>query len=164
MSATAMAAGSPAAAVKDRVQAIINERRATFVELAHDIHEHPELAFAEAYAAGRITRLLAREGFTVRMGVGDLPTAFAAMTGDGPLHVAFCAEYDALDEGIGHGCGHNLIAGAAVGAAVGLKKVADDLGLTVSVIGTPGEELLGLRDPPEGHLVSGKIALLEATC
>jgi metal-dependent amidase/aminoacylase/carboxypeptidase family protein len=162
MSSTAMAAGSPAVAVKDRVQAVINQRRATFVELAHEIHEHPETAFAEAHAARRITRLLSQEGFTVRTGAGGLPTAFTATTGSGALHVAFCAEYDALDEGIGHGCGHNLIAGAAVAAAVGLKGVAEDIGLTVSVIGTPGEELLGLKDPPEGHLVSGKIVLLEA--
>jgi metal-dependent amidase/aminoacylase/carboxypeptidase family protein len=56
----------------------------------------------------------------------------------------------------------DAIAGAAVAAAVGVKPVAAELGLTVSVIGTPGEELLGLKDPPAGHLVSGKIVLLEA--
>jgi metal-dependent amidase/aminoacylase/carboxypeptidase family protein len=130
------ASGSATVAVKDRVHAAINQHAATFIELAHDIHEHPELAFAEAYAADRITQVLAQEGFMVRSGVGDLPTAFLATTGDGPLHIGFCAEYDALDEGIGHGCGHNLIAGSAVAAAVGLKPVADELGLTVSVIGT----------------------------
>lgn len=146
MSATAP--GSPAVAVKGRVHAIISELPGTFVGLAHDIHEHPELAFAEAYAAGRITRLLSREGFTVRMGAGDLPAALTATTGDGPLHGAVCAEYGALDEGIGHGCGHNLIAGAAAAAAAGLTRVADDVGLTVPVIGTPGEELPGLTDPP----------------
>ncbi|HEY6687326.1 MAG TPA: M20/M25/M40 family metallo-hydrolase [Propionibacteriaceae bacterium] len=156
------ASESPTVAVKYQVHAAINQQRATFIELAHDIHQHPELAFAEAYAAERITQVLTQDGFTVRTGVGDLPTAFTATTGNGPLHVGFCAEYDALDEGIGHGCGHNLIAGAAVAAAVGLKPVAAELGLTVSVIGTPGEELLGLKDPPAGHLVSGKIVLLEA--
>src|SRR5690606_19820883 len=37
-------------------------------------------------------------------------------------------------------CGHNLIAASSVGAALGLAEVADDLGLTVEVYGTPAEE------------------------
>ena len=55
------------------------------------------------------------------------------------MHVAFCAEYDALP-GIGHACGHNMIAAMAVGAATAAARVADEVGLTVSVIGTPAEE------------------------
>jgi metal-dependent amidase/aminoacylase/carboxypeptidase family protein len=148
--------------LKDQAQATIEEQSGAFVRLAHDIHAHPELAFSEHYAAARITELLADEGFDVRLGVFGLPTAFIASVGDGPLHIAFCAEYDALDDGIGHGCGHNLIAGAAVAAAVGLQGLVREVGLKVSVIGTPGEELIGLKEPPAGHLVEGKIALLEA--
>jgi amidohydrolase len=60
-----------------------------------------------------------------------------------------CAEYEALP-GIGHACGHNVIAATAVGAGVALAAVADELGLTVRVIGTPAEEGGG-----------GKILLLE---
>lgn len=64
--------------------------------------------------------------------------------------LAFCAEYDALP-GIGHACGHNVNGAASVGAAVGLAAVADRLGLTVKLIGTPAEEDIG-----------GKVLLLEA--
>ena len=53
--------------------------------------------------------------------------------------MAVCAEYDALPE-IGHACGHNIIAATAVGAGLALASVADDLGLTVRVLGTPAEE------------------------
>jgi amidohydrolase len=53
--------------------------------------------------------------------------------------VGICAEYDALPA-IGHACGHNVIAAAAAGAGLGLKPLADDLGLTVKVFGTPAEE------------------------
>jgi amidohydrolase len=53
--------------------------------------------------------------------------------------VAVCAEYDALPE-IGHACGHNVIAATAVGAALALAEVADEAGLTVTVVGTPAEE------------------------
>ena len=57
----------------------------------------------------------------------------------GPLHLAICAEYDALP-GIGHACGHNIIAATAVGAGLALAPLVDELGLTVTVIGTPAEE------------------------
>ena len=62
-----------------------------------------------------------------------------ATVGSGPVHVGICAEYDALP-GMGHACGHNVIAAAAVGAGLGLAGMADDLGLTVTVLGTPAEE------------------------
>ena len=119
------------------------------VDVAREIHALPELAFTEHRAVAAITGLLAREGFTVDLGVADLPTAFTATVGDGPLTVAICAEYDALPT-VGHACGHNLIAGAAVTAALALHPVAAELGLRVVVIGTPAEEHGG-----------GKVLLLE---
>ena len=81
--------------------------------------------------------------------MGDLPTAFAARAGSGPLHVVVCAEYDALPA-VGHACGHNVIAAMAAGAGLALAQVADDAGLRVTVLGTPAEEGGG-----------GKILLLE---
>jgi amidohydrolase len=62
-----------------------------------------------------------------------------ATAGSGPLTLAICAEYDALP-GVGHACGHNVIAAAGVGAGLALAPLADDLGLTVKVLGTPAEE------------------------
>lgn len=113
--------------------------REQVIALSHRIHAHPEIGFEEERAAGWLCDELAAAGFTVTRGVGGLPTAFVARAGSGPLHVAFCAEYDALP-GIGHACGHNMIAAMAVGAATAAARVADDVGLTVSVIGTPAEE------------------------
>jgi amidohydrolase len=75
----------------------------------------------------------------VETGACDLPTAFIARAGSGPLHIGICAEYDALP-GVGHACGHNIIAASSVGAGLALAGVADDLGLTVTVLGTPAEE------------------------
>ena len=72
-------------------------------------------------------------------GVAGMPTAFSAESGSGPLVLAVCAEYDALP-GVGHACGHNIIAASAVGAGLGLARVADELGVTVRVLGTPAEE------------------------
>jgi len=41
---------------------------------------------------------------------------------------------------VGHACGHNIIAATAVGAGLALASVADDLGLSVRILGTPAEE------------------------
>jgi amidohydrolase len=119
--------------------------------LSHRIHAHPELGFEEEHASAWLCESLADAGFRVEPGICDLPTAFRARAGSGPLHIAICAEYDSLP-GIGHACGHNVIAASAVGAALAAAQVADDLGLTIIVIGTPAEEV--------GN-ASGKILLLE---
>ena len=102
-------------------------------------------------AATWLAEILAQAGFAVEKGICDLPTAFVARAGKGPLHLAICAEYDCLP-GIGHACGHNIIAAIAVGAGIAAAKVADEVGLTISVIGTPAEEV--------GD-AGGKILLLE---
>lgn len=125
--------------------------RERVIALSHRIHAHPELGFEEERAAAWLSETLADAGFAVQTGICDLPTAFIARAGSGPLHLAICAEYDCLPE-IGHACGHNLIAAMAVGAGIAAAKVADDVGLTISVIGTPGEE--------SGD-AGGKILLLE---
>ena len=119
------------------------------VELSHDLHAHPELAFEEHRSAGAVSRLLKQHGFSVEAGVAGLDTAFVATAGSGDLVVAICAEYDGLP-GIGQACGHNIIAASAVTAGIALAGIADELGLTVRVYGTPAEELGG-----------GKVIMLE---
>lgn len=121
------------------------------LSLSHRIHAHPELGFEEEKSATWVAEALTDAGFAVETGICDLPTAFVARAGSGPLHIAICAEYDALP-GVGHACGHNIIAAMAVGAGIAAAKVADEVGLTISVIGTPAEEV--------GDS-SGKILLLE---
>ena len=121
------------------------------IELSHRIHAHPELGFEEERSSAWLCEVLTAAGFAVEKGICDLPTAFRARFGSGPLHIGICAEYDCLP-GIGHACGHNIIAASAVGAALAAAKVADEVGLTVSVLGTPAEEV--------GN-ASGKILLLE---
>jgi amidohydrolase len=121
------------------------------LELSHRIHAHPELGFEEERASLWLSEALDHAGFAVERGVCGMPTAFSARAGHGPLHVAICAEYDALP-GIGHACGHNMIAAMAFGAGLAAARVADDVGLTVHVLGTPAEEV--------GN-ASGKILMLE---
>lgn len=117
-----------------------DEIRDDLIALSHRIHAHPELGFEEEKASAWLCEILADAGFDVERGVCGLPTAFIARAGDGPLHVAICAEYDSLP-GIGHACGHNIIAAMSAGAGIAAAKVAGDAGLTISVIGTPAEEV-----------------------
>ena len=134
---------------KEAARKRLDEARDTLLDLSHRIHANPELGFQEEKASRWLGDALEDAGFAVERGAGELPTAFVARAGSGPLHVAICAEYDCLP-GIGHACGHNIIAAAGIGAGIGAASVADEVGLTVTVVGTPAEEGGG-----------GKILLLE---
>jgi amidohydrolase len=134
------------AAARTRLESI----RDDLIKLSRRIHANPELGFEEEKASTWVAEAIAAAGFAVRRGACNLPTAIVARTGSGPLHITFCAEYDCLP-GIGHACGHNLIAAMSVGAAIAAAEVADEVGLTVSLIGTPAEE----------GVLGGKIKLLD---
>ena len=134
---------------KAAARTTIDRERDGLVALSHRIHAHPELKFEEERSSAWTAGALSDAGLPVAAGVCELPTAFISRVGNGPLHVAICAEYDALPA-IGHACGHNVIAASAVGAGLALAPLVDDLGITLSVIGTPAEEGGG-----------GKILMLE---
>ena len=128
----------------------LDAERSQLIALSHRIHAHPEVGFEEERASTWLAETLTDAGFAVSRGICDLPTAFMASAGSGPLHLAICAEYDCLP-GIGHACGHNIIAAMAAGAGIAVAEVANDVGITVHIIGTPAEEMGG----------GGKILLLE---
>lgn len=110
------------------------------IALSHRIHSNPEIGFEELHSSSWVAEILSDGGFDVKRGICDLPTAFAAHRGTGPLRVILCAEYDALPE-IGHSCGHNIIAAIAAGAGLALAECVDELGITLTVLGTPAEEV-----------------------
>ncbi len=129
----------------------LESARASLEDLSHRIHAKPELGFEEEHASAWLCEALDAAGFRVEKGVAGMPTAFVARAGHGPLNIGICAEYDCLP-GIGHACGHNLIAAMSVGAGIAAAKIADEAGVTVTVLGTPAEEV--------GN-ASGKIRMLE---
>ena len=134
----------------DAVAGVLDERADDLLALSHAVHGDAEVGFEEHTSSARVADVLDRAGFDVTHGTAGLDTAVVASFGSGPLEIGVCAEYDALP-GVGHACGHNVIAAAGVGAALALAAVADDVGLTVRLLGTPAEEGGG-----------GKVLMLDA--
>jgi amidohydrolase len=126
-------------ALEEAIRSAGDRATDTILTLSHDLHAHPEIAWEEVRSCARVASDLADAGFTVEDNYTGLPTAFAARRGSGPLRLAVCAEYDALP-GLGHACGHNVIAAISTGAALALAPFVDDLGITLTVFGTPAEE------------------------
>ena len=133
-----------ATGVREQVAALSGD----LLSMSHAIHDRPELRFEEHHASELLQRFLASEGFDVRAGVADMPTAFRAertFGGGGPVIAVFC-EFDALP-GIGHACGHNIIATAGVGGAAAIARSLAEPGPagtqaagTLVVLGSPAEE------------------------
>ncbi|HYR94747.1 MAG TPA: M20 family metallopeptidase [Methylomirabilota bacterium] len=136
------------AALKKRVSERVDARGKTLDDLALRIHERPELAFEERYAAQLLTAALDAEGAAVTRGAGGLETAFAAEFGTGRPTVAILGEYDALP-GVGHACGHNLMGTAALGAFLALRDLTKELPGRVRLLGCPAEE----RGNGKNHLI-----------
>ncbi len=114
------------------------------------MYENPELAFEEFESSRRLSEFLGDHGFEVTYPAYGLDTAFEANAGSTGPRVVICCEYDALPS-VGHACGHNIIATSSVGAGVALAGLTDELGIRVTVLGTPAEEGGG-----------GKIDLIDA--
>ena len=128
--------------LKANVIGEIDARYRELGDLSKKLHDNPEIAFEEHQASDWLAEYLEKNGFNVEKGICKLPTAFRGRYGTGQPVIAFLAEYDALPK-IGHACGHNLIATSAVAAGMASKRAVDELGGSVMVFGTPGEELYG---------------------
>jgi amidohydrolase len=119
-------------------------------EISRWMYQNPELAHAEYESSARLVAFLEAQGFAVTYPAYGLETAFEANLGSGGPRVVICCEYDALP-GVGHACGHNIIATSSVGAGAALAPIVEELGIRLTVLGTPAEEASG-----------GKIDLIDA--
>ncbi len=138
------------AAVRERVLSRVDEIGPQLVALSHAIAADPELAYQEHRSMARCAEPLEAAGYAVERGAYGVATALAARAGTRGPHLVVCAEYDALPV-VGHACGHNIIAAAGVGTGLALLPVLDEVGLRLTVLGTPAEEVGG-----------GKVDLIDA--
>ncbi len=143
---------------KQMALAAIEAKAALVTEVADRIWSFAELSLQEEQSAALYCEILEREGFHVRKGICNIPTAFSASYGEGRPYIGILAEYDALSGlsqkagstihdpvvpgGNGHGCGHNLLGAGALAAALGVKAFLErnPQSGTVILYGCPGEE------------------------
>jgi aminobenzoyl-glutamate utilization protein B len=134
----------------------IDAKRSTYVDVAKQIWSFAEVGYQESKSSALLQEQLKTNGFSVKAGVADIPTAFVATYGSGKPIIAIIGEFDALPglsqdavarrsaivtDGAGHGCGHNLLGTAALGAAVAVKEwLAAGHPGTLRYYGTPAEE------------------------
>ena len=131
----------------------------TFVGLADEIWEHPEVALKEFRASKLLMDFLIQEQFNIQSDLAGMNTAFMAQWGTGKPILGFAGEFDALKGlsqtrqpfqkpvvkgGPGHGCGHNLLGVGVLAAALAAKTWLQATGRsgTIRYYGCPAEEIL----------------------
>ena len=119
------------------------------------ITQHPEIGFQETQAVAKLTAYLRAHDFDVTMPVAGLATAFLAKYKHGTPgpNLGVILEYDALrgTKGAFHGDQHSAQGpvGMAVAVAIAEFLTRTHTAGTVTVYGTPGEEMM----PPEAKTV-----------
>src|SRR5262245_7299854 len=125
------------------------ELRDQMVALRRDLHQHPELAYAEHRTASKVAAFLEGSGLVLRTGLGG--TGVLAATGAGgrtvllrvdldglPIEEHSQAEYASRSRGLMHACGHD--GHTAIGAAAARILGGRRLPGTVRVLFQPAEE------------------------
>ena len=133
-------------AVAARAKALLDSE---LLKLSDDICTHPEVGYQETRSAQKLTETLKAHGFSVEMGGGGFATAFTARYKGGQggkPNMGVIVEYDALrgTKGAFHGDQHCSQGPIGIAAAVALAEFLEKERLpgTVTVFGTPAEELL----------------------
>ena len=151
------AGGADTAALKARAMTDIQSQYGIYKQIAMQIWDYAEVGYKEVKSSGLLQKTLADNGFTVKAGVADIPTAFVASYGSGSPVIGILAEFDALPglaqqavpvktpiegKNAGHGCGHHLFGTASVAAGIEIKKLIAEKKLTgtIRVYGCPAEE------------------------
>ena len=139
--------------------AFLDKKAGDLFSIADQVWDFAEVGFQEVESSKVQADYLEANGFTVKRGVGGVPTAFVAEWGSGKPIIGYLGEFDALS-GVsqelsaerkprvpgapGHGCGHNVLGTGALGAALALKHTLSETKTeaTVRYYGCPAEELL----------------------
>ena len=133
-------------AVAARAKALLDTE---LLALSDDICTHPEVGYQETRSAAKLTESLKAHGFSVEMGGGGFATAFTARFkggSGGRPNLGVIVEYDALrgTQGAFHGDQHCAQGPIGIAAAVAVAEFLEREHLpgTVTVFGTPAEEML----------------------
>ncbi|WP_209349224.1 amidohydrolase [Pontixanthobacter sp. CEM42] len=154
---TILLAASPALAQQADPIAAVDAQEERTERVAKQIWDWAELGYLELKSSGLLKTELKGEGFAIKEGVADIPTAFVAEWGEGGPVIGLLAEFDALPginqsssptrdqvdgKHAGHACGHNLFGAGSLTAAIAIKNWLEATGTPgrVRLYGTPAEE------------------------
>ncbi|KJV30836.1 amidohydrolase [Aquitalea magnusonii] len=103
-----------------QIETGIAAANAEFVALRRDLHQHPELAFAEHRTAGKVAALLQQWGYQVTTGIAGTGVVGSLRRGSSERSLGLRADMDALpiqeatglpyasqNPGVMHACGHD---------------------------------------------------------
>lgn len=103
-----------------QIETGIAAANAEFVALRRDLHQHPELAFAEHRTAGKVAALLQQSGYQVTTGIAGTGVVGSLRRGSSerslglradmdalPIHEATGLPYASQNPGVMHACGHD---------------------------------------------------------
>jgi hippurate hydrolase len=133
----------------------IAELHDELIEIRHDIHRHPEIAFEEVRTADIVAEKLEGWGLDVDRGLGKTGVVGTLRAGDSNRAIGLRADMDALPvdelnsfehrsviDGKMHACGHDGHTTMLLGAARYLAESRSFNG-TIHFIFQPAEEMLG---------------------
>ncbi|HEX8046446.1 M20 aminoacylase family protein [Rhizobium sp.] len=123
------------------------------IELRHDLHRYPELAFQELRTSKIVASLLSSWGYEVTTGVGGTGVVATLRGGDGEKRIGIRADMDALpieeatdlpyasdNPGVMHACGHDGHTSILLAAARHLAETRRFSGV-LTLIFQPAEEI-----------------------
>jgi len=142
---------------KSMIIGSVDNHEKALINLSDRVWALAETAFEESHSSKLLSDYAEAQGFSLELGVGDMPTAFIATYGSGKPVIGVLGEFDALpglsqkahpeklplESGkAGHGCGHNLLGAGGLGAAIAIKELMEQGKIkgTVKFFGTPAEE------------------------
>ncbi len=167
----------------DDLPALLNDVEEPMVELRHDLHAHPELAFEEHRTPQLVRDRLVSLGWELR----PCPTetgAVAVLRGakpgkrvmvradiDGlPVNEENTLSYASVHEGVMHACGHDVHTAGLLGVADLLSRRQAELSGEFTLLFQPAEEALGgaaamieggvLRDNPVDFVIGAHVSSL----
>ncbi len=135
----------------------IDAKAEDYFSTAMQIWNYAEVGYQEEKSSGLLQEKLSAQGFSIKAGVADIPTAFVASYGSGRPVIAILGEFDALpgvsqtaspfrekrdDVDAGHACGHHLFGAGSMAAAIEVKEwmQSNNVKGTLRFYGTPAEE------------------------
>lgn len=151
-----------------KIKNIFDEIIGQTIELAEDIYQHPELGYKEIRTAGKVKKLLEKEGISYKDQVAYTGILATIDSGKPGPHIGLICELDAVptlnhpyanqEDHAAHTCGHYAQIGTMMGVFLSLHKakVMEKLCGKVTLVVTPAEEFCDL-EYRRGLIAEGKI-------